>query len=183
MLKHFTEMQCGGAGTSNIMNRGQTKRLYRLLAGIGIITFLTFGFRTVDDLWDDSLGEAITERFESKQRDDKILTDRKYSRILAEEGVLAARTFRQSPHPNNDLYRAWQLMSFYRDWSGALTFGSMILFSALVYRIVWFLGDRSFQYVRDGGNTAPKNVNKVTDGCAQPQSNDDVSHTIFDETN
>jgi hypothetical protein len=138
------------------MNRPQTKRLYRLVAGICIIAFLVFGFRSVDELWDDSLGDTLTERFESKQRDHEILTNREHDRILAEKGPAAAQEFRQSPHPDTRLYRAWQFMSVYQDWGWALTFGSMVLLSALVYRMVWFLGDRSFRYVRDGTDAPPQ---------------------------
>lgn len=142
------------------MNRSQTKRLYRLVVGICIIAFLTLGFRAVDQLWDDSLGDTLTERFESRQRDHEILTAREYDRILAEKGQAAAQEFGQSPHPDNRLYRAWQLMSVYQDWSWALTFGSMASLSVLVYWILWFLGDRSFRYVRDGVEAPSQEVTK-----------------------
>jgi multisubunit Na+/H+ antiporter MnhB subunit len=142
------------------MNRPQTKRLYRLIAGICIITFLVFGFRAVDELWDDSLGDYLTDQSDSKWRDHNIMTDREFDRILAEKGPSAAQEFRKSPHPDTRhyqaWYRAWQFKNVYRDWSWALTFGSMVLLSALVYRIVWFLGDRSFRYVRDGTDAPPQ---------------------------
>jgi hypothetical protein len=48
MQQHFIGTQCGGDGTSDSMNRSQTKRLYRLIAGMCIIAFLTLGFPTVE---------------------------------------------------------------------------------------------------------------------------------------
>jgi hypothetical protein len=138
------------------MNRSQARRLYRLIACICIIAFLALGFRTVDELWDDSLGDTLTERFESKRRDHEILTNREYDRILAEKGPSAAQEFRRSPHPDTRLYRAWLFMSVYQNLGWALTFGSMVLLAAFVYRIVWFLGDRSFRYVRDGTVSPPQ---------------------------
>ena len=138
------------------MNGAQAKRLYRLLACAGAVVFLILGFRTVHELWDDHLGDSLTERFRSRLRDHEILADREYDRILAEQGELAAEEFRQSPHPDSRLHRAWVLKDTYERWSWVLTLGSMVLVSVLVYRVVWLLADRSFRYVRDGSVGRPK---------------------------
>jgi hypothetical protein len=153
------------------MTCAQTKRLYRVIAGIVIGAFLIFGFGTIDDFWDSILGDKLTERFHSNLRDHEIMTNRpdwdciaasltllrdhksitneNYEQTLAVAGQKLEQEFRQSQHTNTSLHRAWQFMSAYQDWSWALAFGSMVLLSAFAYRFLWFFCDRCIRYVRD----------------------------------
>jgi hypothetical protein len=162
------------------MTREQTKRLYRLIAGIVVVAFLIFGFRTVDDFWDGILGDRLTERFHSNLReheimtnrpdwnciaasltllrDHKSITDEDYEQSLDVAGQTLEQEFRQSQHTNTRLHRAWQFMSVYQDWSWTLTFGSMVLLSAFAYRFLWFFCDRSIRYVRDGSEVRPNDT-------------------------
>jgi hypothetical protein len=150
MQQLFIGTQFEGVGTYSTMNIGQTKRLYRLIWGVGIIAFLIFGYRVVKERWDDSLGSSLRDEYRSSVRDHEILTDREHDRILAEKGAVAAEEFRQSFHPDSRLRRAWQFLSIYENWGWALTLGSMILVSAILYLAVWHVGCRCFHYVRDG---------------------------------
>jgi hypothetical protein len=98
------------------------------------------GYQAFDNLWSDTLGDALEARHNRAIRDIEI---REYNRILAEKGKAAAIEYQRTPKAACPM----GAVRAYDEWHWLLvllTLGAVFL---ALYHLLWRIGEAAVRYV------------------------------------